>query len=122
MISRLLLHFGTAGPCGGGSFLVFPPWYKYLNHITDAQGSCAPQISGLNDIWLIAAAIIEILLRAGALIAVGFIIYGGFEYLTSQGEPDKTKKAQQTLINAVVGLVITILAATIINYIAGQVS
>jgi len=107
---------------GGGSFLGFPTWYEYLNGTTDsATGACSPAITGLSDIWLIVAAVIEILLRVAALVAVGFVIFGGVEFLTSQGEPDKTNKARQTLINALVGLVIAVLAAVIVNFIAGSI-
>lgn len=51
------------------------------------------------------------------LVAVVFIIKGGFNYLTSQGDPGKTKTAMQTIIYAVVGLVVVILAALITNFI-----
>jgi Type IV secretion system pilin len=115
-------YFGAVTPCTHGDFLFFPTWYKYLNGVNDANGLCTPQISGINDIWLIVAAIVEILLRIAALAAVGFVIYGGFGYLTSQGEPDKTAKARSTIINAMVGLVIAISAAAIVNFIAGKIT
>jgi hypothetical protein len=118
---QLIQYFGIT-PCKGGDFLFFPTWYKYLDGTPDANGLCTPKITGINDLWLIVAAIIEILLRVAALAAIGFIIYGGFEYLTSQGEPDKTTRARGTIINALVGLVIAISAAAIVNFIAGSIS
>lgn len=51
------------------------------------------------------------------LVAVVFIIKGGFNYLTSQGDPGKTKAAMQTIIYAVVGLVVVILASLITGFI-----
>jgi len=115
----LVNQFGAA--CPGGGFLGFPTWYKYLNGVT-TNGACAPQVSGLNDIWLIVAAVIEILLRVAALAAVGFIIYGGFQYITSQAEPSKTTEARGTIINALVGLVIAIMATAIVGFIARSIS
>lgn len=121
MMSWLFSQFGAS--CPGGNFLVFPPWYKYLDsNGIDANGLCTPKINGINDVWLIVAAVIEILLRVAAMAAIGYIIWGGFDYMTSQGEPDKTTKARQTIINALVGLVIAILATVVINFIAGSVS
>ena len=114
------MHVGAA--CAGGNFLFFPTWYHYLNSIPDANGLCTPQITSLSDIWLIVAAVIEILLRLAALVAVGFIIFGGFEYITSQAEPANVEKARKTIINALVGLTIAILAAAVVTFIAGSVS
>lgn len=101
--------------------LGFPTWYSYLPSTT-VGGLCSPQISSLSDIWLIAAAIIEIMLRISALVAVGFVMYGGLTYMTSQGEPDKTAKARTTIVNALAGLVVAILAAIVIGFIAGSVT
>jgi hypothetical protein len=119
MISQVLQLFGA--PCGGGGFLGFPAWYKYLDGVKDPNnGLCAPQMSGINDVWLVLAALIEILLRVAALMAVAFVIYGAASYMTSQGEPDKTTKARRTIINALVGLAIAIIAGATVGFIAGR--
>jgi len=39
-----------------------------------------------------------------------YIIYGGFLYLTSQGNADQTKKAQQIIVFAIIGAIILSLA------------
>lgn len=110
-----------AASCKGGDFLGFPTWYKYLQGVT-TNGVCQPQVTSLTDVWLIVAAIIEVLLRVASLLAVGFIMYAGFQYLTSQGDPSKAAQARQGIINAVVGLVITIIAAVTVGFIAGQIN
>ena len=121
MVSGLFSHF--AASCSGGGFLGFPTWYHYLQGTTDsANGLCSPQIIGLSDIWLIVAAVIEILLRVAALVAVVFVMIGGFNFVTSQGEPDRTSKARGAIINALIGLVISVLAAVIIGFIAGSIN
>lgn len=119
MLHTLTSYFGAA-PCGGDGFLGFPKWYKYLSS-ADGVSPCSPQIAGLNDVWLIVAAIIEILLRVAAIIAVIFIIYAGFSYVTSQGDPESTARAKSTLVNALVGLAIAVTAAAIVSFIAGSV-
>lgn len=40
----------------------------------------------------------------------GMFLYGGITWLTSAGDADKVKKAQDTMLNAVIGLVIVIFA------------
>jgi len=117
----------AAAPCKGGSFLGLPTWYHYLpgHTYTDPNTNltaCTPQITSLSDVWLIVAAIIEILLQLSALIAVVFVMYGGFMYITSSGDPNKATQARQTILAAVIGLVIAISAAAVVGYIAGSIS
>jgi len=109
------------------SFLGFPTWYKYLDVGPKGDDPCAiigPKLDGGLDVAKaaprIGLAIIEILLRVSGMVAVGFIIYGGFRYLTSQGEPEAYKMAQKTIVNALIGLVIAILAVTIVSFIGGS--
>jgi len=116
----LLIHFGAS--CGGGNFLFFPTWYHYLNSIPDANGLCTPQISSINDIWLIVAAIIEIMLRIATFVAIGFIIFAGFKYITGQAEPANVEQARKTIIYALVGLTIAVLATATINFLAGSIT
>jgi ABC-type Fe3+ transport system permease subunit len=115
---------GFAAACGGGSFLGFPHWYEYLQcqtiSIKGQPTTYAPQLTKLTDVWLIVAAVVEILLRIGALAAVVFVIYGGFQYMTSQGEPDKTSHARDTIVNALIGLTISVMAAAIVGFVAGR--
>ncbi len=110
------LIFAAATVCNT-DFFGFPTWWKYLHH-----PGCTPQIQGLNDIWLIVAAIIEIALRIAAIVAVVFIIYGGFGYVTSQGDPEGTAKAKSTLVNALIGLAVAVMAAVIVSFIAKSIS
>src|SRR5947209_3197997 len=109
-----LLHLVTLLAAAGdkctpnyGSFLSFPTWYRYLPGTIDASGKCVPAATSLNDVWLIVAAVIDILLHIAAILAVVMVVYGGFQYITSQGEPEKTGKAKGTLVNALIGLAIS---------------
>lgn len=122
---NLLTMFAAAGDdCSvkGGNFLAFPKWYEYLEGKSDGLGNCAPTVSGINDVWLIIAACIEILLRVAAIVAVVFIIYSGVLYAISQGSPDKTGQAKNGLINAVIGLALAVSAAAIISFIARSIA
>ncbi len=119
IILNLLNHF--AGPsCPADDFLgLLPPWYKYLPSV-DGSVPCAPQINGIGDIWLIAAAVLDILLRLASIAAVVFIIWGGVQYITSEGQPEKTAKARSTIINSLIGLVLAVAAAALVTFIAGR--
>lgn len=128
MLAPLMLLVGTthAAPCQpGGSFLGLPTWYKYLEgqQVDDeatGASNCQPTLQGANDIWKVVAAVLEMLLRVASLVAIGFVVYGGITYIVSQGSPDKTKEALKTIISALVGLVISIIAAAVVGFIAGR--
>ncbi len=51
------------------------------------------------------------------IIAVIMIILGGYWYVLSGGDPQKTKKAKDTILYAVIGLVISISAWIIVGFV-----
>lgn len=53
------------------------------------------------------------------IVAVIFIVKGGVDYITSAGDATKLQKAKNTIIYAVIGLVISVLAFAIVNFTIG---
>jgi hypothetical protein len=49
-----------------------------------------------------------------------FIVIGGFRYVISSGDPKNTAKAKNTIIYALIGLVVTLSAVVIVNFVAGK--
>lgn len=97
--------------------LTFPAWYKGI-----VDGNCLVKnpadVGGLPKfIATIALNVIEFMLQLVGYLAVGFIIAGGFRYLISTGAPDDIAKAKKTILNAVVGLVISIFSIGIVNVV-----
>lgn len=119
----MITRFADACPVGkGGDILGFPTWYKYLNGQDLGDGKCTVVFNFPGDAGKIALAVAEIALRIGALVAVGFVIYGGFRFILSQGEPDKAASARRTIINALIGLAIAVLATTIVTFVGGSLT
>ncbi|HSH17940.1 MAG TPA: pilin [Candidatus Saccharimonadales bacterium] len=56
----------------------------------------------------------------GALSVLMFAV-GGLRYVSSQGDPQQISKAKGTLIYAVVGLVVSISAISIVTFVLGRV-
>ncbi|HSX06240.1 MAG TPA: pilin [Candidatus Saccharimonadia bacterium] len=124
----------AATACSKDKFLgLLVPWYQYLNlKINTTTGACDFQdfqntnagVGGLLDtkspVFLIMLAVLDDLIRLAALVAVGYVIYGGIQYVTSQGSPDSTRKAQQTIINALIGVTMATLAAAIVGFIGNS--
>lgn len=122
-ITALTQSFAAGAACDPNgvkpNFLGFPTWYEYLGGVDTGHG-CSPAVTSLSDVWLIGAAIIDIMLRIAALGAIIFVLYGGFQFITSHGDPNSTKQARQTVVNALIGLVIAVAASAIVTFIAGQ--
>ena len=60
---------------------------------------------------------LKLFLQVVGLIAVLFVIYGGFRYVTSNGNEKVTSAAKQTILNALIGLVVIILSYVIVNVV-----
>lgn len=85
--------------------------------VCQSQNSGDP-ITGTNGVLAKAARIISYL--AGAAAVILFII-GGFMYVTSDGEASKLSTAKNTLIYAVVGLIVVVFAQSIIIFVINKV-
>ncbi len=61
--------------------------------------------------------VVNVLLFVIGVISVIMIIVGGFRYVTSAGNPSAVTGAKNTIIFAVIGLVIAFLAFAIVNWV-----
>jgi hypothetical protein len=52
-------------------------------------------------------------------VAVGVIVFGGIQYMTSEGDPEKARKAQATITYTVIGMLIIFAATTIVGFVTG---
>lgn len=68
-------------------------------------------------IWRIALNIIEIGLFIAGYVALFFIIFGGFQFLTGGSNPAQVEKARTTILNAIIGLAISLASIAITNFI-----
>ncbi len=121
-------------------FFGLEPWYNFLPD-DDFYGSnnqnvnpCSLKCFNLteqpkandcgqtkSDLPLILLAVIDDLLRITGMVAVAFVLYGGFQYVSSQGNPDATTRAQGTILNALIGLALAIVSILIVSYIGNAV-
>jgi len=54
---------------------------------------------------------------AAALVSVVMIVWSGYQYMTAGGDEGKVSKATKSLTNAIIGLVIALIALVIVNFI-----
>ena len=70
-------------------------------------------------IWQVVGNVFDMIFRLAGVIAVGFIVWAGFQYMLALGNSGQLANAKTTLINAIIGLIITLLASGIINLAMG---
>ena len=115
--------------------LTFPTWYRGLGETKGSGAKATCEIKSPADltnvpkderlsryIWTIVLNVIEIAMLLVGYLAVGFIIYGGFIYITGAGASDKIVTGRKLILNAVIGLVISLFAVAIVNIVLGSVS
>ncbi|MDD4351818.1 MAG: pilin [Candidatus Gracilibacteria bacterium] len=79
-----------------------------------APGAYPDRISGREDVESFVSDIINWFLGFIGLIAVIMFIYGGILYLTAGGNDENTGKAKKAMLYAIVGIIIVLLAYTIV--------
>lgn len=124
LASKLLL-FAAANnvgdSCRGADFFGLHSWYYYLPK-ADFDGCNIKNFQflpsgGTSDVPLVLLAIVDDLLRIAGMVAVAFVIYGAFMYVTSQGNSEQAGRAQGTIINALIGTAVAVTAAVFVDFL-----
>lgn len=84
---------------------------------TGASGAQICGASKQSDFNTLMKNIIDTILIVLGMIAVIMIVIGGIRYTTSNGDSSQVKAAKDTVLYAVVGLVIAIMAFAIVNFV-----
>ena len=74
-----------------------------------------------NDLMGRVNTIINVIIGFVGLVAVVVIILGGISYTTSAGDPGKVKKAKDTILYGIIGLVVAVLAFALVNFVLASV-
>ena len=65
--------------------------------------------------------VINVMLYLAGTIAVIMVVIGGIRYITSDGDSSKANQAKNTIIYAVVGIVVSLMSFAIVNFVIGRV-
>ena len=85
------------------------------------QGLTASGASGTpGDLSTILTTVTNILLFLMGAVSVIMIIIGGFRYVTSQGDQTQMQSAKNTILYAVIGVVVSIAAYAIVSFVVTQ--
>lgn len=90
---------------------------------TGQSGNCTdPSGVGQDSVAKIGHTVVNWFSLIIGIIAVIMLIYGGFRYITSGGSSERVGSAKNTLIYAIIGLVIVALAQIIVHFVLNQTS
>lgn len=113
MLTPILAIFLTAGfvqpvyaACGSSTAA------QQVSQGIDETSNASCDSSGVQNAISEAVNILSLVAGAAAIIA---IIFSGFKYITSGGDTGKVANAKNTLIYAVIGIAVAILAQVIVN-------
>ncbi|PID31338.1 hypothetical protein CR983_01615 [Candidatus Saccharibacteria bacterium] len=103
--------------------LTFPTWHRGLTdsncEVVIKNNPSGGQHTLRDFIYKLALNIVEILLQLVGYVSVGFIIVGGFRYMVAAGSSDRIAGAKKTILNAIIGLIISVVSVAIVNAVAG---
>jgi hypothetical protein len=74
-----------------------------------------------NSLYAILKNVINLLLTISGAVAVIMIVIGGIRYTTSNGDQSQVTSAKNTILYAIVGLVVAIMAFAIVNWVLSQI-
>ncbi len=105
-----------------GKILTLKPWYSGLtNNDCSLKNPGTDTNSQANYIWKIVLNIVDDLLQLIGYTTVGYIMYGGFLMMTSNGAPDKAAHGRKTIMSAAIGLVIALASVALVNFISSKI-
>ena len=84
-----------------------------------AQGEGA--VGGVSDPNTLVKNFVNVFLWVVGILSVVMLIWGGVRYTTSAGDSNKVTAAKNTVMYAVIGLVVSILAYAIVNFVLNQI-
>jgi hypothetical protein len=90
---------------------------QVLNGVGETGSDCDDR--GVNNAIATAVNILSYIVGVAAIIVV---IYSGFKYITAAGETNKVGNAKNTLIYALIGLIIAALAQFLVHFVLNQAS
>jgi len=122
-INRLAKFLPVLTTVSLGALFFFPATAHAANAVRDSANAFGQAIGlGNPDIRTIAARLIKTALNLLGIILLLMFVWGGFLFMTSGGDDEQRSKAKSTILNAVIGLIIILMANSIVVYVIGALT
>lgn len=89
-----------------------------MQELTSQNTQFASPKGGMAEVL---GSIITIMLELAGALAVVYLVYSGILYLTAAGNPDNAKKGAQGVTNAIIGIIVIVLAFAIVTAVRNTV-
>lgn len=99
--------------------LIVPRLAAAQGQITEQQ-LAIPLITNQPLIQIVNRVLQAVLIIAG-LIALAYLLYGGFAYITAGGDEEKAGSGRKAITNAIIGIIIIIAAFAILRFVVARV-
>ncbi len=113
-VAALAMSFAAAAPAMAMN-------YTCLNGTMVANASQCKEFKNSNyvnkSLDTTTTTIVNVIIGIVGFLAVIMIILGGISYTTSAGDANKVKKAKDTIMYGIIGLIVAILAFAIVNFV-----
>lgn len=125
-MKKLTLTFIALAVLLGG--LAWAPQYAHAADSPSDQIKTGVDAIGGNKggnatpITSLAKTITNTLLFVIGAVAVVMIVIGGFRYVTSNGEAAQVQAAKNTIMYAVIGIIVSLMAYAIVNYVINRMT
>lgn len=90
-----------------------------LTDITKAA-NCAKGTGATGNLGTVISIVSNVAFGLVGSLAVLFLIMGGISYITSQGDPKKTATAKDTILYAVIGIVVVLVSYALASFVISQ--
>lgn len=81
------------------------PWTSNCYNVDPTTGTKIATLQGFECIF---ANILRIIIPLAGIAAFVILLLGGFQYITSGGDPKQTQKAQSMITGAIIGIAVTV--------------
>jgi hypothetical protein len=90
--------------------------YRIVGGVIDLSGLPKPAANAST-----VQTVLNIVFGIAASAALLMIVIGGFRYIVAHGDPNSTAQARNTILYAVIGLLVTMAAYSIVTFVVGRV-
>ncbi len=100
--------------------MIFKNIFAKTSYAAISGGNIEEHLDGgwpFSDLGQLMNTAVSTLIIIAGLVVLIYLIYGGFLYITGQGDEERMEKAQKVISNAFIGLVIIISSFAVISII-----
>lgn len=113
---------GNSGNSGSGVICDTANGYTMQNGLCIPNSPFSGGFANQSTLSGLITTILNFVLMLAGIIAVVFIIIGGYRYMTAGGNEENAEKGRKALVNAIIGLLIVILAFTIVQVVSNALT